>query len=1322
MKIRTPLTLGILASLLIGVLAGTYTSIFNQQQAQRELQQLTQQAVNELNKQIIQVDLRLQGLQGLVVGAGHNFDHALLRSYLTRHSPLQDFPTLRGFCLIQPVAPEDTAAFEANAQRDDPNFKFRQYAPYEGTRYLLTFLEPAERLGNVNGLDMASEPMRRRTLERAQRLGIAQLTPPLHRAGTNLPASPDYLLVLPVLLPPNDELFGWVAAPVFINDLWAQLPGTDLVNFYLQDGDTYFSSASAHTHASGQPIAPEASSSQAKSLWQSAPLKARHNVAILGRAWQLQAAPKPAFFSQLNQRSSLYAGLMSALLGASLTVLLASLYARRRERTERIQNQQELLAKLIDAAPCGMMFIDQDYRFVALNHQLCLLTGFTREALEGQSFNVIMGKDDSGQNLLDHSRPNPSLAAKGVNFEMMAKRADGSQFPAAVGFSTLALADQRYIVATLDDISHRKAIEEKILASEAMFRSLANAMPQHVWIADQKHGLTFVSSRMARYFGRELELLQMEHWPDIVHPEDLPSVQIAWLESIKNGTHFEAECRLRRADGQYFWHITRASSIADPKGNGMIWYGTNTDISDHKQVQLESQANAHNTQAIIDSVVDALITIDGRGTITSVNASAKALFGYSESEMLGQNVNILMPEPHRSEHDNYLARYQETGKKNVIGTARQLEGRHKDGSLFKIELRVAENIHAGKRYFLGMIRDITERFHNEKLLESQDHILRLIARNTEMPITLEALAKDIEALAPDIRASILVADKAGTRLLHGAAPSLPVEYNAAINGIEIGPKVGSCGTAAFFRKQIIVEDIANDPLWKDYRDLALAHNLRACWSTPIFAKNELLGTFAMYFDTVRRPTRLHQRIINMATHVASLVFSHDRRETQIRQLAFFDSLTSLPNRALGLDRLSRAIADAHRRSERLAVIFIDLDGFKNINDSLGHHVGDKLLQQAGLRLNDCVRENDTVARLGGDEFFVIINGTSEKIAEVVTDKVLQAMSDQFQIDNQTLHLSCSMGVALFPADGQDASTLLRNADAAMYKAKEAGRNTVKYYTEDMNRSAVERITLEQEIRLGIDNNEFELYYQPRINNATNTLIGLEALVRWQHPSRGFLPPNVFIPVAEQSGLIVALGDWVLQQACRQLSEWLAQGCNPISVSVNLSPRQFHDAELIGKVKHALSAANLPPSHLELEITESMVMDEGPNIIAILHELKSVGVNLAIDDFGTGYSNLSRLKHLPVDVLKIDKSFVDGIPDDVDDVAIATTIIAMAHHLRLKIVAEGVETFEQRRFLSDKYCDEMQGYLFGKPESVAKTAELLKLPKTATGSPSKINTR
>ncbi|UTA47182.1 EAL domain-containing protein [Simiduia sp. 21SJ11W-1] len=1311
MKTPTALTVGITASLLLGTLAGAYTAHENRQLAERQLTRHTHLAANLLYSQMQQIDLKLQALQGLVMGAGltpHTIpDHEHLGRYLANTPPLAGFPLIRGFCLIQPVEAHQTEAFVALARQQIPDFTLKQYADHEGSRFVLTYIEPVAILGNAYGLDLASEPMRKATLERALALGRAQLTPPLASTGKALHSTPDYLITLPVRLPEDQALLGWVGAPVYTEDLWPAITSTDWITFTLQDGATTFSNRP-------QNPAPKTAESLATRLLlgnfttsrPGQPLSAEKTFKVMGRQWQLQAMPTPAFYQQLNTASVAYAAFLASVLG--LTITLLGLYARRRQldKEELERNQQTLLGQLIDAAPCGMMFIDQDHRFVAVNQRLCDLTGHPRGKLINAYFHLIMGKTDAGENLLANSTSQPSHTIGDISFEMMAKRADGSQFPAAVGFSTLAVGEQRYIVATLDDISARRAIEQRVQDSEYLFRSLASAMPQHVWMANQDVGLTFINSRMKNYFGRELDQLQVRHWPEMIHPEDLAATQSAYEYSIKHSSEFEAECRLKRHDGQYRWHITRGYPIVDQKTQKLMWYGTNTDISDYKKIQIESQNHAKNTQAILDSVADALITIDESGIMTTVNQSATTMFGYSEAEMVGENVSLIMPEPHKSMHNRYLEKYRRTHEGKIIRQVSNLEGRHKDGMLFKIELRVAENNQFGKRYFVGMIRDITERYYNEKLLESQDKILSLIARNTEMHIILDELVRDIENLTPDLRASVHTLDPNKNRLMHAAAPSLPANYNAAMNNLEIGPKSSSCGAAAFFGRQIIVEDVLKDPTWNDFHNLTEIGGFRACWSTPILAKNELLGIFSLYLSKPLSPSRLHQRIINMATHVASLAISHERRETQIRQLAFYDSLTKLPNRSLGLDRLTRAIADAHRRDERLAVIFIDLDGFKNINDSLGHHVGDKLLVMASNRLNDCVRENDTVARLGGDEFFVILNGTSDNIADVVSEKILAAMSDEFQIDNQSLHVSCSMGIALFPADGHDAATLLRNADAAMYKAKEDGRNTVKYYTADMNRSAVERITIEQEIRLGLARGEFELFYQPRVNNTTNTLIGLEALVRWQHPQRGFLPPNVFIPIAEQSGLIVALGEWVLLKACSQLKEWLDAGYHPLAVSVNLSPRQFHDQTLIEKVTRALTQADLPAQHLELEITESMVMDEGPNIIATLNELKAVGVNLAIDDFGTGYSNLARLKHLPVDVIKIDKSFVDGIPHDADDVAIATSIIAMARHLRLKIVAEGVETHEQRQFLRAQQCDEMQGYLFGKPESASRTWALL----------------
>lgn len=1291
---------GVAAALSIAAASAIYTAYQNELQVREQLTYMGKRLKNRLLDQALSVEHGLRGARGVVITAGASFNGEIFKNYMATRDLAHEFPAVQSFCFIRRVNVHDLPATVLRARTENPAFALRQFNLHNDAVYVLQYMEPALTFGHLMGWDLGSETQRRSTLDKAVETQAMQFTPPLGAIIDRQENTPDVVALLPVFLPGSTSAFGWVCAPLFVRDFLAQVPhDSGALAIDLNDEhQTFYSTRAQVTHDIHH--------------W----LFGAHKGDIIsfksgfemgGRQWSLTAYPTPDFFHNLNQNSPPVVAVIAALIWSLFTALYLLQRRRQNEQIHLERNQQEQLGLLIDAAPCGMMFIDPHYRFVAVNKQLCALTGYSRIELIDESFDKIMGENQHGENLLAHTSDSGQRGQSGtINFEMMVRRKNGDLFPAAIGFSTLKQGQSINIVATLEDISARRKIAQQISESESKFRQLANAMPQHVWIANPEGELTFVNRRCADYFGLEPEAMKMDDWFSLAHKSDQIYFQHKWQNSVKSGVDFEIEIRLRRVDNQYCFHLSRAIAVTDEQGNILAWHGTNTDISESKNAQIEILEAARNTQAVIDSVMDGIIIIDQRGIIISFNHSAEHIFGYQEAEVIGRNASIVVPESHRTQYDSFIDNYFHSGEKKTIGVGSEFEGKHKDGHLFKIELRIAEIQHEGTSNFIALIRDITERHYNETLLAAQDHILSLIARNSLLPITLEALVKDIEALSPDLKASILLIDASGERLIHGAAPSLPAEYNAAINGVTIGEGVGSCGTAAYRREQVIVTDISKDPLWANFKDLAAAHNLAACWSTPIFSENTLLGTFALYFSQPRSPSDEHKRVIKMATHVASLAITHQQRGAQIRQLAFFDSLTSLPNRSLGMDRLVRAVNDAHRRSEKLAVIFIDLDSFKTINDSLGHHIGDKLLQQAAQRLQHCVRENDTVARLGGDEFFVILNGTSDSIADVVTKKILAAMDREFDVEGNLLHATCSIGVSLFPNDGLDANTLLRNADAAMYRAKAAGRNNVQYYTEEMNRTAVERITLEQEIRKGIERSEFVLFYQPRINNANGKIIGLEALIRWQHPSRGLVQPNVFIPVAEQSGLIVPLGDWVLETACAQLADWLKQGCTPLTMAVNLSPRQFNDNALSDKVQAVLMNSGLPANRLELEITESMVMDEGVDIIHTLTLLKAIGVSLAIDDFGTGYSNLSRLKHLPIDVIKIDKSFVDGIPDDLDDTAIASTIIAMAHHLKLKIVAEGVETYAQQKFLSDKYCDEMQGYLFGKPESAKVTAELI----------------
>jgi len=422
-----------------------------------------------------------------------------------------------------------------------------------------------------------------------------------------------------------------------------------------------------------------------------------------------------------------------------------------------------------------------------------------------------------------------------------------------------------------------------------------------------------------------------------------------------------------------------------------------------------------------------------------------------------------------------------------------------------------------------------------------------------------------------------------------------------------------------------------------------------------------------------------------------------RYESQLERQANYDELTGLANRNLVQDRLNQALAFSHRHDCGLAVLFIDLDHFKKINDSLGHDSGDALLTQVASRLSCSVREGDTVARQGGDEFVLLLPEIrAEDDVPEITQKLVKAMSAPFNVNGRELHITCSIGIASYPKDGEDRQTLLKNADAAMYRAKELGRNNAQHYAAEMNVKAMERLVLENGLYHALARNEFLLHYQPQVDLRTGEIAGMEALVRWQHPELGLVSPAMFIPVAEDSGLIVSIGEWVLRTACAQNKAWQLAGFKPISVAVNLSARQFRQPDLAEMVAGILRETGLDPACLELELTESLVMQDVEKTISTLGKLKAMGIKLSVDDFGTGYSSLSYLKRFPIDTLKIDQSFVRDITTDPDDAAIAKTIISMAHDMQLRVIAEGVETEAQKSFLQQRHCDEMQGYFFSRP--------------------------
>jgi diguanylate cyclase (GGDEF)-like protein/PAS domain S-box-containing protein len=444
-----------------------------------------------------------------------------------------------------------------------------------------------------------------------------------------------------------------------------------------------------------------------------------------------------------------------------------------------------------------------------------------------------------------------------------------------------------------------------------------------------------------------------------------------------------------------------------------------------------------------------------------------------------------------------------------------------------------------------------------------------------------------------------------------------------------------------------------------------------------------------------------------AVGLVTNITPHHQAKQEIRQMAHFDSLTGLPNRQLFLERCDQALTRAGKDHSQVAVFIADLDRFKGVNDTFGYTVGDHLLKTACERLKACLKGDDTLARLGNDEFALVVSGIeSQEGYSILAQKILHALADPVELEGQAVYCSAGIGIALFPMDGSQVEVLLKNAGAALQRAKEQGPNNYRYFSQGMNRMARERLAMETGLRRALERRELSLHYQPQMDLASGAVTGMEALLRWDSPELGSIPPSRFIPLAEQTGLILPIGDWVLESACRQARLWHEGGFASLRMAVNISARQFKQADFIDRLDRALLKSGIDPTLLELELTESIVMERSEETLMTLTDLKSRGIKLAIDDFGTGYSMLSYLKHFPIDRLKIDRSFVSDISTDSDDAAITEAIIAMAHGLRIKVLAEGVETREQLDFLTARRCEEGQGYFFARPLPAEQAGEFL----------------
>ncbi len=685
----------------------------------------------------------------------------------------------------------------------------------------------------------------------------------------------------------------------------------------------------------------------------------------------------------------------------------------------------------------------------------------------------------------------------------------------------------------------------------------------------------------------------------------------------------------------------------------------------------------------------------------------KSMLGYQEDELDG-TLKTWVGLVHPDDKERVLQAVQKYLAGNADTFEVEMRMYHKEGHKVFILSRAFRVYRESDRKpvrLVGTHVDITERKKVDSFNEKSSEILEMIAIGKSAPEIYDAIALMYEARHPGLRCSML--ELHDGKLMHGGAPSLPKEYCDAVHGLQNGPSVGSCGASTYTGKRVLVENIDTDPKWEKIKQVALPHGIRCCWSEPIKnSSGEVLGAFGMYYNHTALPDREESDDLKSAARLASIVMERDQAQKRIRKLAYIDDLTGLASRARFYISLEELIMTSQRHDRRFSLLYIDLDNFKDVNDSLGHDVGDLLLKEIAHRLRNIDYEVDFIARLSGDEFCILIEDVNNEYdAAHVAQSCLDTIARPIVLSSRRLTPACSIGIAHFPDDGKDLPSLLKAADTSLYAAKEHGKNRYAFYKPELTEKAEYRFQFEQYLREAIEKQELLLVYQPQVDIKSGKIIGVEALSRWNHPQLGQVPPTEFIAAAERIGMIKPLTEWVLRTACSQAIAWKKAGFPALRIAINISPSHFLEKDIVSLIKRIIGETEMTPFELELEVTEGVVQTDQQNL-SIFQELKSLGILLAIDDFGTGYSSFSSLKHLEVDYLKIDKYFIDDITSDKETMLLVRSMIEMGHNLGHGIIAEGIETQQQLEVLKKLGCETAQGYLFSKPVSADEVPELL----------------
>ncbi|WP_142846177.1 oxygen-sensing cyclic-di-GMP phosphodiesterase DosP [Telmatospirillum sp. J64-1] len=808
-------------------------------------------------------------------------------------------------------------------------------------------------------------------------------------------------------------------------------------------------------------------------------------------------------------------------------------------------------------------------------------------------------------------------------------------------------------------------------------------------LIDSRNTVIFFNAAAERLWGYDRQEV-LGRSVDVLVPAPLRQAHRQSIEDNRRtgqnkivGTSRELE--VERKDGSRIWVSFSLSKVATD--DGIYYLGFLRDIT--REVLLREERRL--LSLAVDETGKAVLILDHNRDIVYVNQAFTDLFGYTATEVMGRRPSSFLASPATDPAD--LQRLQQGAWGNT-GFQEEILAAAKDGR----ELWVSASINpiAGPegemRNVVAVLSDITE---SRQLRSLQQEMLAALTSDLSLDGLLDFLCRRIEVIAPGLVAAVFLRD-AEESLALAAGPSLPEDYRAAIRRVPIGPEATTSGLAAFLGRPLLSEDVPSDPRWQKLGESLRHFGIQACWASPIKrADGRVMGSLTFYFPACRPSCRWHEEIALVSRHLCLLAIERHESRERLMALARFDSLTGLPNRAALLEK-ARALTTRPEGAGDIAFLSIGVDNLQDINETLGHAAGDTLLIAVSNLMHARLEPKNYLGRFGGDAFLMILNNTSLARTSSLAERILAELAAPLDIGGQPVTCSASIGIAFSPANGGNGEDLLCHANVAMQRARTEGRGRPCFYSPAMARFAQDRMRLSAALREAIRQEQLRFEYHPLVRPLTGEIHGVEALARWTHPELGIIPPDRFIPLAEETGQIEALGNWALREVCRQMAEWRARGIDLPTVAVNLSPLHFRNKQLPLFLTELLCEYRLPGHCLKVEITENAMMDGEAETLETLHRIRALGVGLSMDDFGTGFSSLSRLAKLPVTELKIDRSFMRDIDRNPNARAIAMAVIRIGQSLDMTVIAEGVETEDQRQFLIDLGCQVAQGYLYTKP--------------------------